>query len=84
MILANDDRPRTMHAEAERTERELLPPLVAAVLDRNDQRRAARRAAWRQHNAQARAREAANQRLSQAMRDTAERERSVSADSLEL
>ena len=25
MILANDERPRTMHAEAERTERELLP-----------------------------------------------------------
>ena len=64
-ILANDDRPRTMHAEAERTDRELLPPLVAALLDRNDQRRAARRAAWRQYNAQERAREAACQRLSQ-------------------
>ena len=36
MILANDDRPRTMHAEADRTDRELLPPLVAALLDRND------------------------------------------------
>jgi hypothetical protein len=28
MILANDDRPRTMHAQADRTDRE-LPPLVA-------------------------------------------------------
>jgi len=84
MILANDDRPRTMHAEAERTDRELLPPLVAALLDRSDQRRAARRAAWRQHRAQARAREAAHQHLSQTTRDTAERERSVDGDSLEL
>ena len=25
MILANDDRPRTMHAEAERTERHFFP-----------------------------------------------------------
>ena len=88
MILANDDRPRTMHAEADRTDRELLPPLVAALLDRNDHRRAARRAAWRQHSAQARAREAANERLTKAARDTAERaaqrERRVGGDSLEL
>jgi hypothetical protein len=88
MILANDDRPRTMHAEADRTDRELLPALVAALLDRNDQRRAARRAAWRQYSAQARAREAANDLLSQATRDTAERtaerQRSVGGDSLEL
>jgi hypothetical protein len=40
MILANDDRPRTMYAEAERTDRELLPPRVGALLDRNDERRA--------------------------------------------
>jgi conjugative relaxase-like TrwC/TraI family protein len=88
MILANDDRPRTMHAEADRTDRELLPPLVSALLDRNDQRRAARRAAWRHYSAQTRAREAATERLSQAMRHTAartaERERSVDGDSVEL
>jgi hypothetical protein len=84
MILAHDDRPRTMHAEADRTDRELLPPLVAALLDRNDDRRAARRAAWRQYSSQARAREAANERLSQATRDGAERTRSVGCDGLEL
>jgi hypothetical protein len=88
MILANDDRPRTMHAQAERTDRELLPPLVGALLDRNDQRRAARRVAWRQHNAEAHAREAAYERLKQATQNTAERtaerERSVDGDSLEL
>ena len=84
MILAHDDRPRTMHAEADRTDRELLPPLVAALLDRNDDRRAARRAAWRQHSSQARAREATNERLSQATRDGAERTRSVGCDGLEL
>jgi len=31
MILANDDRPHTMHAEAERTDRDLLPEVVAAL-----------------------------------------------------
>jgi hypothetical protein len=44
MILANDDRPRTMHAEAERTEGHLLPRLsqtcstatnIAAPTDEN-------------------------------------------------
>ena len=44
MILAHDERPRTMHTQADRTDRALLPPLVAALLDRHDERRAARRA----------------------------------------
>ncbi|WP_368834373.1 MobF family relaxase [Mycobacterium intracellulare] len=63
MILANDDRPRTMHAEAERTDRDLLPPVVGALLDRHDQRRHDRRAGWRVYSAQARSREAAYQRI---------------------
>jgi conjugative relaxase-like TrwC/TraI family protein len=75
MILANDDRPRTMHTHADRTDRDLLPPLVAALLDRNDQRRAARCAGWRQHNAQARAREAAYERFATARQQAAQRER---------
>ena len=62
-ILANDDRPRTMHAEAERTERHLLPDIVADVLARHEQRRAARRAAWREHAATARTRQAAYERI---------------------
>ena len=48
-ILHNDDRPRTMHAEAERTERGLLPEVVAEVIRRNEQGRRARRAAWKAH-----------------------------------
>ncbi len=52
-ILGNDDRPRTMHAEAERTKRHLLPGTVADVLAHHDQRRAARRAVWRGHAAAA-------------------------------
>ena len=48
-ILANDDRPRTMHTEAERTERHLLPDVVAELLQRHDTRRRARRAAWLAH-----------------------------------
>ena len=43
MILANDDRPRTMHAEAERTERHLLPEVVGELLQRHEQRRRGRR-----------------------------------------
>ena len=64
-ILANDDRPRTMHAEAERTPRHLLPPVVADLLDRHERRRAARRAAWRDHNERAYTRVAAHQRMAE-------------------
>jgi hypothetical protein len=49
MILANDDRPRTMHAEAERTEHHLLPEVVGELLQRHEQRRRVRRAAWDTH-----------------------------------
>jgi hypothetical protein len=88
MLLANDDRPRTMHAEAERTDRELLPAVVGALLDRNDERRARRSEAWRQDRAQARSRDAAFERIIATSRDTseqtAERTRSVEGDSLEL
>jgi hypothetical protein len=45
-ILHNDDRPRTMHAEAERTERDLLPEVVAEVIERHEARRRARHTAW--------------------------------------
>jgi hypothetical protein len=88
MILANDDRPRTMHTEAERADRNLLPAIVGGLLDRNDERRTTRNAQWRQHSAQARSREAAYQRLVNAARDTSEqaaaREQSADGDSLEL
>ena len=47
MILANDDRPRTTHDQAERAARHLLPDAVGDLLDQNDARRAARRAVWR-------------------------------------
>ena len=82
MILANDDRPRTMHAEAERTDRDLLPALVGGLLDRNDERRTARQHAWRQYSAEARARDAAYQRITATLGEAAERstERARNAD----
>ena len=52
ILTANDDRAATMHTVAARADRELLPAAVAALLDRNDQRRADRAQAWRQHTAQ--------------------------------
>jgi conjugative relaxase-like TrwC/TraI family protein len=74
-ILANDDRARTMHAEAERAERHLLPERVAALLDRNDERRATRVKAWRHHNAQARSRAASYERVAAATRAGEQRSR---------
>ena len=54
-ILGNDDRPHTLHSEAEHTPREHLPAEVADALDRNDQRRTARRDTWRHDKARERA-----------------------------
>ena len=80
MIVANDERPRTMHAEAERTQRDQLPPVVADLLERNQQRRTHRRETWRQHVASERRREAAYQRLTQARGTEQSHQRSRSAD----
>jgi conjugative relaxase-like TrwC/TraI family protein len=63
MILANDDRPLTMHAQAERAAGHQLPPAVADLLERNDRRRTQRRDAWRRYTAAERARKADNQRI---------------------
>jgi len=63
MILANDDRPRTMHAHAERTQHHQLPAVVADLLERNDQRRTERLETWRRYSAAERARKAAYQRI---------------------
>ena len=79
MILANDERARTMHAVAVRTDRALLPTSVADLLDRNEQRRADRAQAWTAHTAQNRARHAAYQHISTSQR-AARRERSRSHD----
>jgi len=49
IILTHDDRPRTMHTEADRTERDLLPGEVVELLERHDLRRAARRRMWLQY-----------------------------------
>jgi conjugative relaxase-like TrwC/TraI family protein len=80
IVTANDDRARTMHTVAQRTDRELLPTIVVALLDRNDQRRADRAQAWRQHTAQTRARDAAYQRLTATSQHAAQRQRSRGAD----
>jgi hypothetical protein len=66
MILANDDRQITVHAEDEHTQRHQLPDAVAALLDRDDSRRANRSEIWRQHNATARAHQATYQRFAAA------------------
>lgn len=55
ILTGNDDRVRTMHTVAARTERKLLSAIVAALLERNDQRRGDRAQAWRTHSAQTRA-----------------------------
>jgi conjugative relaxase-like TrwC/TraI family protein len=76
ILTANDDRARTMHTVAARTEPKLLPAIVAALLKRDDERRADRAHAWRRHSAQTRARETAYQRITTTRRQSAERQRS--------
>ena len=49
MILTNDDRPRTMHTEAQRTERHLLPEMVSDLLERHEARRSTRQTLWQDH-----------------------------------
>jgi hypothetical protein len=80
ILTANDDRARTMHTIAARTDRELLPAIVAALLDRNDQRCADRGQAWRQHTAQSRSREAAFERLTATTQHATKRGRSRTWD----
>jgi hypothetical protein len=46
-ITANDDRPRSMHVEAQQADRELLPDIIGRVLEGNDQRQLSRQVAWR-------------------------------------
>ncbi|MBU8814146.1 relaxase domain-containing protein [Mycolicibacterium goodii] len=79
-ILANDDRPRTMHAEAERTERDLLPQPVSDLLIAQEQRRSARSAVWREHSAAGRAAAAAYQRMATVAATVAERDRDRGRD----
>lgn len=79
-ILANDDRPRTMHAEAERTERDLLPQPVSDLLVTQEQRRSARSAVWREHSAAGRAAAAAYQRMATVADTIAERDRDRGRD----
>jgi ATP-dependent exoDNAse (exonuclease V) alpha subunit len=84
MILGHDDRPRTMHAEAERTQRHLLPDEISNLLSRHDRRRAARRAVWREHTATNRARRASYERMTTAVTHTAEHARDRGVDGLGL
>jgi hypothetical protein len=74
-VLANDDRPCTMYNTASRTDRELLPTVVAALLDRNDQRRVDRTQAWHRHTADDRARDAVYRRLMATRHQAAQRQR---------
>jgi conjugative relaxase-like TrwC/TraI family protein len=83
-ILANDERPVTMHAEAERTERNQLPGVVTHLLERNDARRAARAQTWLQHGVAERARQAVYERFTAAAEQGAERSLGRDVDGLEL
>jgi hypothetical protein len=83
-ITANDDRPHTMHVEAQQTSRALLPDTIGRLLDRHDQRLIARAEAWRQHATAARDFRAAGERLMSAADRTADRSRATDVGGLEL
>ena len=80
-ILGNDDRPRTMHTEAERTDPHLLPEAVGELLQRHDARRRDRQAAWNAQLKVAAAWRAGHERMAAAGRASAA---DVHADGLEL
>ncbi len=80
-ILANDDRPRTMHIEAERTEPHLLPEIVTDLLQRHHNRRRVRQTAWNAHLQTAQAYRAGHERMT-AARTASPAE--LQADGLEL
>jgi ATP-dependent exoDNAse (exonuclease V) alpha subunit len=80
-ITAHDDRPRTMHVEAQSTERELLPEIIGRVLEVHDQRLASRSAAWRGQTTHARHFRAGYERMAAG---TSNPGRSREADGLEL
>jgi ATP-dependent exoDNAse (exonuclease V) alpha subunit len=69
-IIANDDRPRTMHAEAQQTDRAQLPDVIDQLLDRHGQRRASRTVAWRHQIASALKRRGAYERMTAATPST--------------
>lgn len=75
-IAAKDDRPRTMHAIAQTTHRELLPDIIGRVQDRHDRRAVAREAAWREHATTMRNLRTAYERMNARM-SSAERARHV-------
>jgi hypothetical protein len=83
-IIANDERPRTMHVEAQRTDRALLPDTIGRLLDRHDQRLIAHAEAWGQHAAAARDFRAAGERMTYAADRTAHRSRATYVGGLEL
>jgi hypothetical protein len=83
-IIANDDRPRTMHVEAQQTDRALLPDTIGRLLDRHGQRLIARAEAWRQHASAARGFRAAGERMMSAADQTADRSRAIDVVGLEL
>ncbi len=67
-ILANDDRPRTMHAEASRAQRDRLPQVISELLTRDDQRCEQRTDAHRAETAADRARNQAWTRMAERQR----------------
>jgi ATP-dependent exoDNAse (exonuclease V) alpha subunit len=77
---ANDDRPRTMTAEAAHADRALLPGVLAALLDDHDERRATRSQAWQRHIARENARYAAYERFVETSQQAAQRHRSKGRD----
>jgi len=76
----NDDRPRTMTAEAEGADRSLLPAAITAMLDDHDQLCAARSHTWQRLVAQENARQIRYERLIKATHRSAQRHRSRSRD----
>jgi conjugative relaxase-like TrwC/TraI family protein len=80
-ILADDDRPRTIHTEAERAERHLLSDMVAELLLRHQDRCRTRQANWKAQLAATEKWRAGHERMAAAARGSAA---DIDAGGLEL
>jgi ATP-dependent exoDNAse (exonuclease V) alpha subunit len=84
VILANDDRPRTVHAEAEHIDRHLLSNPVAELLQRHDSRRRGRQAVWNTHVRTSEVWHSGQYRMAAAMSASRAASRDAATDGLEL
>jgi conjugative relaxase-like TrwC/TraI family protein len=83
-ILANDERPTTMHTTAEHIPADQLPVEIADLMVRNETRRTKREAVWGEHQRAVRAWRSGHDRAASAYKTAGDTDISLDTDGLEL